>query len=322
MTQSPAQASDLVWHYTDAAGLLSILSSHTLWATSSYFLNDRQEVRLGGDLFADRLRRLAAESDDAWAEALAERMSDAREGGDLPIKSTFFILSASQSGDSLAMWRLYGGVKESYAIGLDPHADLAVLATGEEATTSEAQLGLTITDNRELLRRMMWKPVRYRAEEQQALVESVAEQIPPHLATMRDQRPNGRRTLGDLPPEVADLLTEITETMLLIKHEGFVDEREARMSFVLWRTPGTAIQSDIVRYRATAYGIAPYVAVTGAGASANLVTCQANRLPIKAVSISPSPSGVEAEISLESLLAARGYADVPVLRSAIPFRAG
>lgn len=46
----PVDPDDLVWHYTDGHGLVSILSGHALWATSSAFLNDRQEIALGGEL--------------------------------------------------------------------------------------------------------------------------------------------------------------------------------------------------------------------------------------------------------------------------------
>lgn len=45
-------------------------------------------------------------------------------------------------------------------------------------------------------------------------------------------------------------------------------------------------------------------------------------LPIRAVAISPSPNGSVATDSVRQLLADSGYADVPVLRSGIPFRSG
>ena len=36
--QVEAPPDGLVWHYTDAPGLLAILASNTLWATSAQFL--------------------------------------------------------------------------------------------------------------------------------------------------------------------------------------------------------------------------------------------------------------------------------------------
>ncbi|MEO7269539.1 MAG: hypothetical protein ABIW49_10090 [Knoellia sp.] len=43
----PEVAGNVVWHYTNGPGLISILSHHVLRATSAPFLNDRQEVASG-----------------------------------------------------------------------------------------------------------------------------------------------------------------------------------------------------------------------------------------------------------------------------------
>ncbi|WP_018155014.1 DUF2971 domain-containing protein [Demetria terragena] len=313
---------DLVWHYTDAPGLLAILGSHTLWATSSAFLNDRQEVRLGGEVVFRQVRELAGSLDGPWSELLTQRTARAREDGDLPSSSYYFILSASQSGDSLAMWRLYGGTQESYAIGLDPAAPLGILSTtGVTASPHREGSDVTVTDRGELLRRVPWKPVRYQPAAQETLVKEVVDQLPDQLDSLRDLSADGDRP-GSLPEPIGDILNKLTEAMLLIKHEGFTDERETRLSLVVRQLPSAAAESDVVRYRATAYGIAPYVAVTGVSSEDNVVVSTAHHLPIRAVAISPSPNGQEAETSVRHLLASRGYPDVTVSRSAIPFRAG
>lgn len=121
---------DLVWHYTDATGLLSILRTNTLWATSSQFLNDRGEIELGQRLAADRMAELAdADPDSVYAEVRAQMAEQQQAASQRPSQdqggAIFFVLSASTSSDSLAMWRNYGGAGESYAIGLDPEATLA-----------------------------------------------------------------------------------------------------------------------------------------------------------------------------------------------------
>ena len=61
---SSTPADGLVWHYTDAAGLLSITSNHVLWATASGFLNDALEVELGVTRMKEALEVKAAGSDD------------------------------------------------------------------------------------------------------------------------------------------------------------------------------------------------------------------------------------------------------------------
>jgi len=106
----------LAWHYTSGVGLLSILAGHTLWATSSTFLNDKREIALGGQLMATRIRELAVADEAGFYAGLAERLVASASRGVGPGPAHFFILSASSSWDSLAMWRLYGGAQESYAL--------------------------------------------------------------------------------------------------------------------------------------------------------------------------------------------------------------
>jgi hypothetical protein len=52
---------ELVYHYTDAAGLLGIISSGTLWATDIEFLNDAQELTYARATVLDELRARADE---------------------------------------------------------------------------------------------------------------------------------------------------------------------------------------------------------------------------------------------------------------------
>lgn len=121
---------ELVWHYTDGPGLLAILSGHVLWATSSGFLNDSAEVRMGMELLATEVRARARAEGGLLAELLGRLDEvDPRR----PETPPFFILSASASPDSLAMWRTYGRAVESYAIGLDPAVPLSVVGERPEA---------------------------------------------------------------------------------------------------------------------------------------------------------------------------------------------
>lgn len=318
----------LVWHYTSAQGLLSILSGHTVWATAAEFLNDRQEVRLGGERIAERIAHLdgAHPVYTALAEQLRNRPLDT--GG----SSHFFILSASNAWDSLAMWRLYGGSQESYAIGLDPEQPLSVLAAPGTATTDGTGGGSGADSEGSpsvLLRRLPWAPVRYGRAEQDELIDTVVDALPEVLERASDLRgaqqpPDG----GEWRPETLpaehrrifeDVIDDLTEALLLIKHEGFVDERETRLAFTAVPTGQDLIPGGLLRYRPSHYGIAPYLALTG-GSRSSLVAEAPVPLPIRAVAVSPSPHGPVAERSVRALLASHGYGDAEVLRSAIPFR--
>ncbi|MDO9378381.1 MAG: hypothetical protein Q7T56_06000 [Nocardioidaceae bacterium] len=301
----------LVWHYTDGPGLISILTNDVLWATASGFLNDQQEVGLGLGLLRRRLSEVAGSGDPFYAQ-LQRRLDEAtpRQG---PSAGTFFILSASTHWDSLAMWRCYGGAGESYAIGLDATSPLQVLADADH------DLGGTVVRQRE------WDPVRYEPAAQRQLIDAVLEGLPDATHDLeawavshgRPAMPSGIPELGT---PIGDLMDDVEQALLLIKHQGFLDEREARHSTVLYRREGEPAPVGVVRYRATAYGVAPYVWLTGAGDGGGPTTTTPGRLPVRAVAISPSPNGAAAEESLADLLASTGHADVEVGRSRIPFR--
>lgn len=334
-TRIPPQAESLpdvggnvVWHYTNGPGLISILSHHVLWATSAPFLNDQQEVALGGELIVRRLLELGeSEGADEFFSAMAQKVRDGVDHGQGPSPAAFFILSASQVWDSLVMWRNYGGAQESYAIGIDADAPLRVLGDptiDPELFGDKPGTGINV-------RRTRWEPVRYDEGEQLALVDAVFDGLPEEFTRFRDRLGDFDKTSPDgIPPEAYAELNEarddLEQALLLIKHSGFVDERETRQAIVMWTADdpaARALEARLVRYRSTAYGMAPYLELTGApaGTPANEpVAREAAHLPIRAVAISPSPNDDDATDSLRGLLTSRGYRDVPVLRSSIPFR--
>lgn len=314
----------IAWHYTNGPGLISILSGHSLWATSSWFLNDKEEVALGAQRIGEQIR---SRTDADFADELVKQLQDEAWQPGLAA-GHFYILSASASWDSLAMWRLYGGARESYAIGIDATRPLSILANHPGLTHAP---GL-------YLRHQTWQPVRYGADDQRALVDEVLDNLPERLGRFRDAfGPSRAGEPGTSPlqdpfslPEpiradLQDLMDDLQQALLLIKHEGFIDERETRYSVVLVAGPessdAASVEARLLHYRSTAYGMAPYLRLTGSPDSDSAIVDDPAPLPIKAVSISPSPNGEVATASLSQLLAAHGYDDVPVLRSGIPFRA-
>ena len=117
---------DVVYHYTDAAGLLGILKTRELWCTHIAFLNDKQEWRHGVEMSLEALRQLAAEKKDegdygAFAEALLNFI--ARNGEDPSVHTPryCFVASFTDAEDDLGMWRGYSSKGAArYAIGFSP----------------------------------------------------------------------------------------------------------------------------------------------------------------------------------------------------------
>ncbi|HWC21994.1 MAG TPA: hypothetical protein VG502_06810 [Flexivirga sp.] len=334
--QPKPSLTDLVWHYTDAAGLLSILRTDTVWATSSEFLNDRGEVQLGRQLAEERMReRARLEPDSIYGRlggllrANDERNSPPEQDG---AGAIFFVLSASSSPDSLAMWRNYGGAGESYAVGLDPARPLRVLGelAGEEHEGGHGMLGGGVR-----LRRKPWRAVHYDRPSQLSLIDHVLDdragtaeklrQAAADLAGVGDAEDLRRLLSPARRDDLERMLGDLEDVLLLIKHPGFIDEDEVRASYVLWLQGdrGTTMHAlrDVIQYRASRYGLAPYLRLTGPGDDPEApLSARPCPLPIRAVTVSPSAHGAAAEQSVRDLLAAGGRADVPVTRSGIPFR--
>lgn len=110
----------VVWHYTDGAGILGILQSSTLYATQVSSLNDPNETKYATDLYKEVVKQVIAESSDdhdavAFYNAVLEAVKENPESPTHGI-SKFFVTSFSADENDLAQWRLYGG-KNPYAIG-------------------------------------------------------------------------------------------------------------------------------------------------------------------------------------------------------------
>lgn len=298
----------LAWHYTDGAGLISIVTNHVLWATHSRFLNDADEVELGARLIREAADR-RAEAGDGFA-TWVKRVLQHRPVRANPSSTAFFILSAAQHWDLLAMWRLYGGSGESYAIGLDASAPLSVLVDeGADPASTSARTPY--------IRHRPWSPVCYAEQEQLRLAEAVLDGMPEEVdaavARFAGATPGAEEIAAALPRTLEDL----EQALMLIKHSGFADERETRHSTLLFGNDGDLSWPGVVRFRPTAYGIAPYLWLTGGDGDA--ATRKRNPLPIRSVAVSPSSNGAASVSSVRALLASNGYR-VDVRGSAVPFR--
>src|ERR1700704_3052112 len=92
----------ILYHYTDAQGLLSMLQGRSLWATDAAFMNDPGELRYGYTLLEkivqDRLTgRRARLVLEAIQWALDDKIRNAR----------VYVASFCERDDLLSQWRGY-----------------------------------------------------------------------------------------------------------------------------------------------------------------------------------------------------------------------
>jgi hypothetical protein len=96
----------MVYHYTNAAGLIGILKSKSIWATSHLHLNDRLEFKTAAKLFAQKLAQSSlTKPQRRFFMGFVEEQQKPR-----------FVMSFSEHHDRLSQWRAYGG-GEGYALG-------------------------------------------------------------------------------------------------------------------------------------------------------------------------------------------------------------
>lgn len=118
---------EILWHYTDANGLLGILQSQGFWASSATYLNDDQELKYGVVRLAQTLLSIAdvlgwehhvdeyGYSIRQYALALA---GDEKVRVEIPLVPDTYIVSFCEDGDILSQWRGYSE-GSGFALGFD-----------------------------------------------------------------------------------------------------------------------------------------------------------------------------------------------------------
>ena len=136
-------APDIVYHYTDAAGLMGILGSGKFWATDLAYLNDHTEFTHGANEVRRVYKRMSKpERDDietAMLPAFVGRLHDDQSLANfaalpnmsvldvllrelLPSIRAMFIFGVTcfcEEGDLLSQWRGYAASAGGYALGFN-----------------------------------------------------------------------------------------------------------------------------------------------------------------------------------------------------------
>lgn len=312
---SEAKPLSSVWHYTNAEGLRSIVTNGVLWATSHRFMNDSQEPR-HATLILNKAAEDARKKLTPTQIARFDKLMQYAERSGLEA----FLLCAAREPDLLTVWRGYGS-SVPYAIELDTSVDLLPVeqVAGEshpsppaawvrEVIDEDAEGRPIYGDDPDYVRIEIqgWTPVQYDSKTALTRVERIAK------LARRDPDPLSDAFLTWMNLGGIDLLQ--------LKHEAFIDEREARIVIEVYP------RWKFVKHRSTRFGLTPYIEVSAAddenqsAANGGFVTQAAARLPIRAVHIGPSPLGDESVDALREFLEFSGYPDLPVLKSDTPFR--
>lgn len=281
---------DLVWHYTNTAGVIGILERCELWASSAMLLNDLSEIQMGTELVRQAFERSDLVLGHGASLLYNGWRIDATERSDKVLHT--YVLSASNDGDSLSMWRGYGAGDVGYAVGL--------FGTLQPASSSPTYGDIP----------QEWLAVEYDSNEQHRLIQEC-------VALVIEL--GARIDLGVTNHEQQTMLNEIyrgiERLIYRIKDPAFRDEKETRVVF-----PAGSSEGDFVRYRSSRFGITPYIGLRPFRVVLASGEITESRLPIVHIRVGPSPHQRQAELALMSLLDDHGYGDVYVDSTGAPFR--
>ena len=290
---------DILYHYTDAAGLKGIVESGVLRGTHVAFMNDASEylhasslldehVRLENSRTKDRLKLSVLAEMQKW---IAKRPEDA-----LP----YFVVCFSAKDNSLNQWRAYGRGEGGFSIGFDGHALAAQV----------------IKDGRDFI-----APAIYDRDEQEKLITAF-------LAWVLDEYPRRAcRYAGAAQDEHRSTWTHTMIWMLssvapMMKNPAFFEEEE-------WRLIHLARSKTSVRFLSKLTGLVPFVelklGVPQSGTPDQIELLGRNlpdRLPIKVLWSGPGRATGTSLLAGRTLLEQFGYDGVTLEGSKIPYRVG
>ncbi|EMQ99566.1 DUF2971 domain-containing protein [Paeniglutamicibacter gangotriensis] len=304
----------LIWHYTNGHALGNVLGKHELWASSTAFMNDREERQLADKYLVSAKKKHGLEL--PWE--LGESGHWAEEHTFYGQSNERFLLSASRNGDSLSMWRGYAGTgSQSFAIGLEPSAELCILdpSTGDKSARDYvARFSPWALDKwwgEDIYPDVSgWFPVVYDQDKSKNLAENA-------IKYLADALTGHRAFESDIDAgHLYDAAYDTTEKLRnRIKHHGFQDENEVRIV--------ASADTPLLKFRSGRWGMIPYIVLTGVkNMGENKVVQNPYKLPIREIRMSPTPveDQQSSRRSLEALLKSNGYQDVKVSVSETPFR--
>lgn len=286
----PDDDAGLLWHYTDAEGLMGILRDEAIRASDCSLLNDANELREGFNVAAELCSRAIDGKETDLGVAELYDLANLLRAGYWATINIVFVASLSRRGNLLSQWRGYCPPSGGYAIGFDP----GVL--GEIAKARRFQLVECIYSaerQREAVREVLSPLTLFEAAAASGRTAAVWKQ----LRSAKREQVVQRRMLA---------------TAARIKNMGFVEEHESRL---IWANPIVAETLHFRTNRSRGGVLIPYLKFSWAKGE--------GQPPVRAIRVGPMQHQEAAEVRLRHFLGSIGMAGngISVSRSSIPFRA-
>ncbi|WP_282944437.1 DUF2971 domain-containing protein [Cellulomonas endometrii] len=320
-TPPPAPFGVPVYHYTDAAGLIGIMTNRELWATEATGLNDLSEFQEGLRYLRKWMRRTGGK----MTERILSMLED-DDGFWAPSKpSEVFVLSASLDRDDAAQWRLYGGGRAGYSIELDPSVPLGVIS-GDSSPSSDDPV-LTFFNIGGVATVAPWCRVAYTKSEKEEMLQSLLtwaradDEATDERIVQMQSHGAADHFIEDESYEADDRLrTAMGTAAALIKPKGFRSEREVRA------VATAPLLSLHTRFRPTEHGIVRYLRLAASDGTTALIKDRTTgrhpdrTLPARGVTVGPTPYFEYGRDTVTALCKQAGI-DAPRVRaSKVPLR--
>lgn len=301
---------NLLYHFTDAAGLKGIVQSGSLWFSDVRYLNDMSEVSHGVGVVSEIVKKkIKRSSNIGQIQQMLEQVVDYLKPGTAQgFDIDFYTASFCTTGDLLSQWREYAG-GAGYAVGLAlrhnttrvDDEDISVRRKNGLTSLSDIsdQEGENIAQHRisnhwspPFLRRIIYDP-----DKQRAIVEEVVDKF------VRAANAQG----GSFIKIGLALSLILYEFCISFKHPSFSEEKEWRLIIPV------STEHDTVSFRTGATTLIPFT-------ERRLVDTSDYKFPFHHLVIGPMRHQEEAEESARLFLYKNGfdiYADT-TSKSTIP----
>ena len=220
----PSSVPAEVYHYTDAAGLVGMLSAHEIWLTDFRFLNDRSEFVYAKTIVQNVTDEVCGQDASEICQQFIDRIRHYQSTEDA---YAAFVFSLSDRNDDLSQWRGYARDGLGFNIGFDAKALYRVSSPSDEQPYS-------------------FSIVEYGKARQFNTLQTAFDEFRTLL------------TKEDVTDEDIDTAGRLFEWMArnrgaLNKHESFEGEREWRIVAYCPR------DSDSINVRASGLRLVPYM---------------------------------------------------------------
>ncbi|QSR89276.1 DUF2971 domain-containing protein [Methylacidiphilum caldifontis] len=298
---SPYSNLPKLYHYSTGENFIKIIESGELWATQVACLNDKQECHGYYKLIQKALKKRKSKKNggvcpDRIYQALLDTTKESIDKNlpDIPI----FVACFSTESDDLSQWRAYSRGEEGYAIGID----FTKIQENMHRSFKITQVIYDVSEQEKMIESIINAAEKFFTDYE--IAKDLDRQLPQNYEELEKSNKAAFAAIA--------FLKAFGQFAPCFKHEAYKAEKE-------WRIIYFPDGNDSSRMRFTQHRgfLARHVALFGSKNKENSLL-----LPelIREVVIGPCAYPDISRANVRYLLSSKGYLNVPIKTSNIPFR--